>query len=71
VIQVGDVLRSRYRIESTIGRGGMGEVFAAVIVDPSIVHDEGVAPGRRVAVKVVSRQVLGEVLMARPSPPCA
>jgi eukaryotic-like serine/threonine-protein kinase len=43
----------------------MGEVFAAVIVDPSIVHDEGIAPGRRVAVKVVSRQVIGEVLMAR------
>jgi serine/threonine protein kinase len=43
----------------------MGEVFAAVIIDPSIVPDEAIAPGRRVAVKVVSRHVLGEVLMAR------
>jgi serine/threonine protein kinase len=43
----------------------MGEVFAAVTIDPSIVYEEGVAPGRRVAVKVVSRHVLGDVLMAR------
>jgi serine/threonine protein kinase len=43
----------------------MGEVFAAVTIDPSIVYDEAIAPGRRVAVKVVSRHVLGDVLMAR------
>jgi serine/threonine protein kinase len=65
VIQVGDVLRGRYRIDSSIGRGGMGEVFAAVTVDPAIVYDESVILGRRVAVKVVSRNVIGEVLMAR------
>jgi eukaryotic-like serine/threonine-protein kinase len=65
VIQVGDVLRGRYRIDSSIGRGGMGEVFAAVTIDPSIVYDEAVIPGRRVAVKVVSRNVIGELLMAR------
>jgi eukaryotic-like serine/threonine-protein kinase len=43
----------------------MGEVFAAVTIDPAIVYDDGIAPGRRVAVKVVSRHVIGEVLMAR------
>src|SRR5580698_1796893 len=43
----------------------MGEVFAAVTVDPAIVYDESVILGRRVAVKVVSRNVIGEVLMAR------
>jgi eukaryotic-like serine/threonine-protein kinase len=43
----------------------MGEVFAAVTVDPSIVYDEALIPGRRVAVKVVSRNVIGEILMAR------
>jgi len=43
----------------------MGEVFAAVTIDPSIVYDEAVIPGRRVAVKVVSRNILSEVMMAR------
>lgn len=43
----------------------MGEVFAAVTIDPSIVYDESVIPGRRVAVKVVSRSIIGDVLMAR------
>jgi hypothetical protein len=55
VIQVGDVLRGKYRLESSIGRGGMGEVFCA--------HD--MQANRRVAVKVVSRTIIGDILMAR------
>jgi len=55
VIKVGDVLRGKYRLESSIGKGGMGEVFCAF--DTKTL--------RRVAVKVVTRTALGEVLMAR------
>jgi serine/threonine protein kinase len=55
VIQVGDVLREKYRLESSIGKGGMGEVFSSV----------DLVSQRRVAVKVVSRNIIGDLLMAR------
>ncbi len=55
MIHVGHVLRGKYRLESSIGKGGMGEVFAAVDLTNS----------RRVAIKVVSRSLLGDLLMAR------
>ncbi len=55
MIQAGDVLRGKYRLESSIGRGGMGEVFCALDLQAN----------RRVAVKVVSRTIIGDILMAR------
>jgi len=55
VIRVGDLLRAKYRLESSIGKGGMGEVFSAL----------DLSSGRRVAVKVVSRTLVGDLLMAR------
>ncbi len=51
----GDVLRGKYELVESIGRGGMGEVFHAV-------HLES---GANVAIKVVSRAFLGDILMAR------
>src|SRR5450755_4126109 len=51
----GTILRGKYRIGASIGRGGMGEVFEAVEL----------ASGRLVAVKVVSRSFADELLMAR------
>lgn len=73
MIAPGDVLRNRYRIERSIGRGGMGEVFSAVVLVP--------APGKegdveatlllpsvesfRVAIKVVSRAVVSDAALAR------
>ncbi len=55
VIQLGEVLRGKYRLESSIGKGGMGEVFCAV----------DLASQRRVAVKVVRSAFIGDLLMAR------
>jgi serine/threonine-protein kinase len=49
---VGRVLGSRYRIEKTLKRGGMGQVYAAVDVDSSEENP------RRVAVKVVRQSLI-------------
>ena len=54
-IAIGQVLSGKYRLEASIGRGGMGEVFSA----------SHLGTGTRVAVKVVSRAILSDVLMQR------
>ncbi len=51
----GDTLDGQFTLLERIGRGGMGEVFRARY------H----ASGEQVAIKVVSRSVLSELLMAR------
>lgn len=51
----GEILRGKYRLDAVIGRGGMGQVFAATDL-------EG---GHEVAVKIVSRHFVDDVLMAR------
>lgn len=55
-VQSGDILSGKYRLESTIGRGGMGEVYSAIDLS---------APDREVAVKVVRRAHVDHVLIAR------
>ena len=73
MIAPGDVLRNRYRIERSIGRGGMGEVFCAVELRPPVGRegDDEVTLLRpsldsyRVAIKVVSSTVVSEAAMAR------
>ena len=73
MIAPGDVLHNRYRIERSIGRGGMGEVFAAVVLlpPPGREREEEVTllqptpQSSRVAIKVVSRAILNEAAMAR------
>jgi serine/threonine-protein kinase len=54
-IEVGDVIRGRFLLTALIGRGGMGEVFAA--------KDQ--VERRDVAIKVVRRTAMGELFMAR------
>ncbi len=54
-MQVGSVLGDRYQLMASIGRGGMGEVFHALHIES----------GLNVAVKVVSRAMIGDLLMAR------
>jgi serine/threonine protein kinase len=54
-IKPGDTLRGKYVVFSSIGRGGMGEVFAARRVRDSL----------DVAIKVVSRTVVDDTLMSR------
>jgi serine/threonine-protein kinase len=54
-VKPGDILRDRYRIDALIGRGGMGQVFAATEIDTRT----------RVAIKVVSRLLVDDVLMVR------
>ncbi len=54
-LQPGAVLQGKYLLNSSIGRGGMGEVFAATRV----------ADGQQVAIKVVSRRIVDDTLMAR------
>lgn len=54
-MQPGTVLRDKYQLVASIGRGGMGEVFHAVHT-PS---------GTDVAVKVVNREIVDEMMMAR------
>jgi serine/threonine-protein kinase len=56
-VKVGDILRDKYRIDALIGRGGMGQVFSATNLEST--HRE------QVAIKVVSRLLVDEVLMAR------
>ena len=55
-VKPGDILGKKYRVDALIGRGGMGHVFAATDL-------EGPAPP--VAIKVVSRMVFDETLLAR------
>ena len=54
-MSTGAILRGKYRLEASIGRGGMGEVFEATQL----------VTGQQVAVKVVSRAFVDELLMAR------
>jgi serine/threonine-protein kinase len=56
-VKPGDILHERYRIDALIGRGGMGQVFAAT--------DLRASPRVQVAIKVVSRLLVDEVMMAR------
>jgi serine/threonine-protein kinase len=73
VIAPGDLLHKRYRIERSIGRGGMGEVFSAVLLvppshrigDPDATLLTPMADSVRVAIKVVSRAVVTDAAMAR------
>jgi eukaryotic-like serine/threonine-protein kinase len=53
-LEVGSVLRGKYRLDASIGRGGMGEVFAATDRE-----------GQRVAIKVVRHTGADDLLMAR------
>ena len=55
-VKPGDILGNKYRVDALIGRGGMGHVFGATVLD-------GDAPP--VAIKVVSRLLFDETLMAR------
>ena len=55
-VKPGDILGNKYRVDALIGRGGMGHVFGATPL-------EGPAPP--VAIKVVSRLLFDETLMAR------
>lgn len=54
-VEPGSILRERYRVDALIGRGGMGQVFAAT----------DLAEGGQVAIKIVSRVLTDDVLMAR------
>ena len=51
----GAILRGKYRLGASIGRGGMGEVFEATQL----------ATGAPVAIKVVTRHLGGDMTMAR------
>ncbi|MEA2753370.1 MAG: hypothetical protein QOI41_7513, partial [Myxococcales bacterium] len=57
-VKPGDILANKYRIDALIGRGGMGHVFSASEVG-------SLHPGPPVAIKVVSRLLFDETLMAR------
>jgi serine/threonine-protein kinase len=54
-IEPGSIVGGKYRVAASIGRGGMGEVFSARRLDD----------GTMVAMKVVSRRVVDDTLMAR------
>ncbi len=54
-MQAGTVLRDKYELVTSIGRGGMGEVFHAVHL-PS---------GTDVALKVVNRDIIDDTMMSR------
>ena len=54
-VKPGDILNDKLRIDALIGRGGMGQVFAATDLDERV----------QVAVKVVSRLFVDETLMLR------
>ena len=61
-VKPGDILGNKYRIDALIGRGGMGHVFAATDVSDISRSSETQTP---VAVKVVSRLLFDDTLMAR------
>jgi serine/threonine-protein kinase len=73
VIGPGDVLRNRYQIERSIGRGGMGEVFSAAVIGPlpgreldldaTLIVPSLLTP--RVAIKVVRRSIVSDGAMTR------
>ncbi|MBX3212807.1 MAG: protein kinase [Labilithrix sp.] len=54
-VKPGDILRDRLRVDALIGRGGMGQVFAATDLESRA----------QVAIKVVSRLLVDDVLMVR------
>lgn len=56
-VKPGDILRDKFRIDALIGRGGMGQVFAATALDSSA--------REQVAIKVVSRLLVDDILMVR------
>jgi serine/threonine-protein kinase len=56
-VKPGDILCDKYRIDALIGRGGMGHVFAATTL--------GGAAGPQVAIKIVSRLFIDDVMMER------
>ena len=64
-VKPGDILGNKYRVDALIGRGGMGHVFAATVVDGAHGAQSSRSPAPPVAIKVVSRLVFDETLMAR------
>jgi serine/threonine-protein kinase len=56
-VKPGDILCDKFRIDALIGRGGMGQVFSATVLDSTA--------RTQVAIKVVSRLLVDDVLMAR------
>ena len=54
-VAIGSTLKGRYRLDAVLGKGGMGEVYAAVDLQT----------GAEVAIKVVSRAYFTDTLMAR------
>ncbi len=54
-LEPGAILQGKYLLTSSIGRGGMGEVFSA----------KRTGDGREVAIKVVSHRIVDDTLMAR------
>lgn len=61
-VKPGDILGNKYRIDALIGRGGMGHVFAATDISDLA---RSAAEQSPVAVKVVSKLLFDETLMAR------
>ncbi len=56
VIDVGSVIADTYKIEALIGRGGMGAVFVA---------SHARLPGKKVAIKLLHAELVGEEILAR------
>ncbi|MBL8607442.1 MAG: serine/threonine protein kinase, partial [Myxococcales bacterium] len=54
-VSLGTTLKGRYRLDAVLGKGGMGEVYAAT----------DATTGEDVAIKVVSRAYFTDTLMAR------
>ena len=63
-LHVGSVLAGKYLLTASIGRGGMGEVFAAKRVDDARTIASAGMPSE-VAIKVVSHRIVDDTLMAR------
>jgi eukaryotic-like serine/threonine-protein kinase len=56
-VKPGDIIRDKYRVDALIGRGGMGQVFAATDLES--------ATRNQVAIKIVSRLLVDDVMMMR------